>query len=523
METEIGGGGGGGGRAELLLRGYTRERTGGNAKDSCAEAGSESPPPNVGRSSAITSREVALAIGPRTLSRECVFSASMELRCRCFLATSSPSESWKRRASSADEAERAIISSLKLRQGSMTAAGASARAVLEGSSSLLFASPRRASSNLALLAALLLSLLLLAQAQAQSAEEFSVDRTALNQQIQTAAFQSTGRLRRYGFQFGEVNLPVGVKVEENLRHVVLVYRSFKDYNFHNATAGSEFAAPVVGVLVYNGTNLTNFDPLPELRVTTTARPIEVTVANLNTNNNNNINATCVLFNDTDIVVSNFTSPSSSSCSWTTLGDFALLVPRVMDSPGGSKSSNNAWKIAVGAVAGAIVLLGLLSLVALVAVRYRERAKFAKMERVADHGETLHHTLIGGGRAPAAASTRTKPVLESDYISPIFGAFTFWAMHQQQQQWQSVVVMVVVVDMAAGKTDSFEDLKITISSRGRRNKVSQEWPNARDGMFVFTWDLPLALSYGGVGFPITPSNFHLGGPRNAARGARDSTA
>lgn len=319
--------------------------------------------------------------------------------------------------------------------------------VLEGSSSLLFASPRRASSNLALLAALLLSLLLLAQAQAQSAEEFSVDRTALNQQIQTAAFQSfprrvvtgavynaslpgnlsgvadvrmvrfrTGRLRRYGFQFGEVNLPVGVKVEENLRHVVLVYRSFKDYNFHNATAGSEFAAPVVGVLVYNGTNLTNFDPLPELRVTTTARPIEVTVANLNTNNNNNINATCVLFNDTDIVVSNFTSPSSSSCSWTTLGDFALLVPRVMDSPGGSKSSNNAWKIAVGAVAGAIVLLGLLSLVALVAVRYRERAKFAKMERVADHGETLHHTLIGGGRAPAAASTRTKPVLESDYVS-----------------------------------------------------------------------------------------------------------
>lgn len=97
------------------------------------------------------------------------------------------------------------------------------------------------------------------------------------------------------------------------------------------------------------------------------------------------------------------------------------------------------------------------------------------------------------------------------------------MHQQQQQWQSVVVMVVVVDMAAGKTDSFEDLKITISSRGRRNKVSQEWPNARDGMFVFTWDLPLALSDGGVRFPITPSNFHRGGPRNAARGARDSTA
>ncbi|KAG6558046.1 hypothetical protein Mapa_000226 [Marchantia paleacea] len=319
--------------------------------------------------------------------------------------------------------------------------------LLQGSSSSLSfsswsSSRRKSSSNLVLLVTLSLSLLL--SAQSQSAEEFAVDRTALNQQIQRAAFQSfprrvvtgtvynaslpgnlsgvadvqmvrfrTGRLRRYGFQFQQVNLPVGLKVEENLRHVVLVYRSFKDYNFHNATAGSDFAAPVVGVLVYNGTNLTNSDPLPELRVSTTARPIEVTVDNLNNRGGGNV--TCVLFNDTGITVSNFTSPpSSSSCTWTTLGDFALLVPRVMESPG--KSSNHAWKIAVGAVAGAIVLLGLLSLIALVAVRYRERAKFAKMERVADHGETLHHTLIGGGRAPAAASTRTKPVLESDYVS-----------------------------------------------------------------------------------------------------------
>ncbi|KAL3689871.1 hypothetical protein R1sor_016180 [Riccia sorocarpa] len=312
--------------------------------------------------------------------------------------------------------------------------------------SLCSSSSSRSCLNLWLLVSILASLLL-SVTQAQTLVEFAVDRTALNQQIQRAAFQSfpsrvrtgtvynatlpgnlssvvdvqmvrfrTGKLRRTGFQFQRVNLPVGVTVEGFPVHVVLVYRHFKGVNFHNISTVEEFVAPVVGIYVYNGSNLTTSAALPELNVTTSSRPIEVTASNLNIAQGTNV--TCVLYNDTGLTaVYNITSTLSTdsrSCSFDTLGDFGLLVPRTM---GSSDSDNdNAWKIAVGAVAGAIVLLGLLTLIALAAVKYREKSKFDKMERVADHGETLNHTLIAGGRAPAAASTRTKPVLENDYSS-----------------------------------------------------------------------------------------------------------
>ncbi|KAL2631939.1 hypothetical protein R1flu_016625 [Riccia fluitans] len=392
-----------------------------------------------------------------------------DLLCRCAVALV--------KLGFAEGAAAAVAINLKPDESSMTASGARALAAIdsratdsshmcssgvgcwmfnrdrvdrthtqESSSSSPSPSRCRSSLNLWLLVSILASLLL-SLTHAQTLGEFAVDRTALNQQIQVAAFQSfpnrvrtgtvynatlpgnlssvvdvqmvrfrTGKLRRTGFQYQQVNLPVGVTVDEFPVHVVLVYRYFKGFSLHNISTGEEFVAPVVGVYVYNGSNLTTSGPLPELTVSVLSQRIEFTTAS-NLNITQGTNVTCVLYNDTGFTgVSNITSTSLSSrtCSWDTLGDFALLVPRTMGSSG--SDSDNAWKIAVGAVAGAIVLLGLLTLLVLAAVKYREKAKFDKMERVADHGETLNHTLIAGGRAPAAASTRTKPVLEDDYPS-----------------------------------------------------------------------------------------------------------
>ncbi|KAK4801002.1 hypothetical protein SAY86_021489 [Trapa natans] len=107
------------------------------------------------------------------------------------------------------------------------------------------------------------------------------------------------------------------------------------------------------------------------------------------------------------------APGPASTSEGDGGASANPRPVIMGKSEGNK--RKVW-IIVGSVVGGIALLVLFASLILWAQKFNQRQKMQQMERAAEVGEALHLASIGNVKAPAAMVTRTRPVLETEYVT-----------------------------------------------------------------------------------------------------------
>lgn len=255
--------------------------------------------------------------------------------------------------------------------------------------------------------------------------------------IKVAALRlRSGSLRRKGFtNYKEFSIPRGVIVMPYVERLVLVYQNLGNWSeFYYPLKGYSYLAPVLGLLAYDAKNL-SATGLPELDIRASGDPISIVFPDVSPGSDG-FAAKCVRFGPQGLV--NFSIVSSGNrCLTTQQGHFSIVVesiapapsplpvaptapPREVPSPTPpghkkKKESNSKMWIIVGSVVGGLVVMGLLSFLALWAQKYKQRKKMERIEMAAEAGEPLNMVSVGDTRAPAAAVTRTQPVLENEYM------------------------------------------------------------------------------------------------------------
>jgi hypothetical protein len=243
----------------------------------------------------------------------------------------------------------------------------------------------------------------------------------------------SGSLRRKGFPgYFEFGIPSGVIVQPYVERVVLVYHSLGDLSQkYYPLPGYTYLTPVLGLLFYDAANLSAVG-LSELSIVASGSPISVSFNNVREVPPGSAGPPpqCVWF-DLDGVPQFRDLEANNVCSTYRRGHFSIVVnsseiapapgpsgaiaPPIPTDGGHAKGRSDAWKIAVGVVGG-VIALALLALLLVCFVRYRREKRMEVMERNAEVGETLRMAQVGRSQAPVAFGTRTKPVIESEYVA-----------------------------------------------------------------------------------------------------------
>lgn len=248
--------------------------------------------------------------------------------------------------------------------------------------------------------------------------------------IKAAALRlRSGSLRSKGVDsYEEFRIPVGVIVRPYVVRLVLVYQNLGNWSeIYYRVPGYTFAAPVVGLLAYDATNLSATN-LQELDIRASKEPISI---HFNVTAPTGLTPKCIWFSlNGTTKFSNLTS--ASVCSTSYQGHFSIVVESIAPapapaqppkqgpvSPGGGpsaakKDKSRVWKIAAPVVGGSAVLV-LFALLVVWLQKYRQNKRMEEMERQAEIGEALQMTSIGDSRAPMAVGTRTPPMLENEYV------------------------------------------------------------------------------------------------------------
>lgn len=243
----------------------------------------------------------------------------------------------------------------------------------------------------------------------------------------------SGSLRTRGVLkgFKEFTLYPGVIEQPYVERLVLVYQNLGNWSArYYPLPGYVYLAPVVGLLVYNASDL-SAKHLPELDFLASGQPISVEFSDVKSAPVGSV-PKCVSFDLHGVV--NFSNVvSENRCSTVQQGHFSIVAkatspppapasPRPSNVPPGpkhrdkkkKKDDSKVW-IIVGSVVGGFVLLSLLGVLILWLGRYRRKKRMQKMEKAAEVGEALHMASIGSTKAPAAMVTRTQPTLETEYM------------------------------------------------------------------------------------------------------------
>jgi len=241
----------------------------------------------------------------------------------------------------------------------------------------------------------------------------------------------SGSLRRKGFTgYFEFNIPSGVIVQPYVERVVLVYHNLGGLSQkYYPLPGYTYLSPVLGLLFYDAANLSAVG-LSELSIVASESPISVNFSNVREVPPGGPAPQCVWF-DLDGVPQFRDLEANSVCTTYRRGHFSIVVnssevapapapsgaiaPPIPTDGDHAKGRSDAWKIAVGVVGG-VIALGVLASLLLCFVRYKREKKMAAMERNAEVGETLRMAQVGRSQAPVALGTRTKPVIESEYVA-----------------------------------------------------------------------------------------------------------
>lgn len=236
--------------------------------------------------------------------------------------------------------------------------------------------------------------------------------------VDTAKFRC-GSLRRYGAQFKEFRIDIGVTIQPCAERVILITQNLGKnwssiYYTNYDLSRYQLISPILGLLAYNaGSDLKINNPYElgilagdnQITINFTKTPILSGVPG--------IRPLCAFFEaDGKVIFQNQKSPGV--CVATKQGHFGLVVEMPPSMPVRKRISK--WKVAVGSSIGAAIgafLLGLL-LVAMV-VKVKKKARIEEMERRAYEEEALQVSMVGHVRAPTASATRTSPIIEHQYF------------------------------------------------------------------------------------------------------------
>lgn len=241
----------------------------------------------------------------------------------------------------------------------------------------------------------------------------------------------SGSLRTRGVDmYKEFKIPVGVTESPYVERLVLVYQNLGNWSArYYPLPGYSYLSPVLGLLAYDAVNLSATN-LPALDIKATGNPISITFQDMTSAPDGSV-AKCVWFDLHGLT--NFSNVTNGNvCSATEQGHFSIVVESIAPSPepiaspppspsvpspggkGGKKKNSKIWVI-VGPVLGGIALLALLAFLICWLQKYKHKKKMDQMQKASDVGEALQMTRVGDTKAPAAAVTRTQPVLETEYV------------------------------------------------------------------------------------------------------------
>ncbi|QHO48541.1 hypothetical protein DS421_1g06310 [Arachis hypogaea] len=213
----------------------------------------------------------------------------------------------------------------------------------------------------------------------------------------------SGSLRNRGFKsYKEFQIPIGVLEQPYVKRLVLVYHNLGNLseNFY-PLPGYSYLAPVLGLLAYSGANLTGQD-LPELNLVTSDNSILI--------NFKDVKKFPIEQGHFSIVVeSSKIAPSPEPAAVA-----ANFGDEHNHHHGGNKDMSKVWIIVASVFGGCIVFI-ILSLLIVRVKRAKRSMRIQQLEFAAESDETLHMASIGGTKAPLAVGTRTRPMIENDYI------------------------------------------------------------------------------------------------------------
>ncbi|OIT00987.1 hypothetical protein A4A49_14959 [Nicotiana attenuata] len=231
----------------------------------------------------------------------------------------------------------------------------------------------------------------------------------------------SGSMRRRGVsRYEEFHIPIGVLEQPYVERLVLVYHNLANWSsLYYPLPGYTYLTPVLGILSYDASNLSAKN-LPELDIRASEKPILVNFSSVKPMPM----AKCVYFN-LDGAVEFDNVISGNICKTTKQGHFAIVVEFTAAEPepdsGGSGSSSNGksddrkkWVIFGSVVGGFVALVFLVLLIACVN-KCDKQKRIGKMEEAAERGVPLLMTRVGNTKAPVASQTRTRPLLENEYL------------------------------------------------------------------------------------------------------------
>ncbi|KAF7831212.1 uncharacterized protein G2W53_013545 [Senna tora] len=212
----------------------------------------------------------------------------------------------------------------------------------------------------------------------------------------------SGSLRIRGVdRYKEFQIPIGVVEQPYVERLVLVYHNLGNWSdqFY-PLPGYTYLAPVLGLLAYSAANLSASE-LPELDIRASDKPILIKFPDVKSSpSSSSSSPKCVYFDLQGSVQFDMLLPGNV-CSTVKQGHFSIVVEESSPpSPSPSPSpSPRSW----GEEEEEEVR------------RSKKDTKIQKMEWAAESNENLQIASIGGTKAPLALGTRTRPVIETDYI------------------------------------------------------------------------------------------------------------
>lgn len=247
----------------------------------------------------------------------------------------------------------------------------------------------------------------------------------------------SGSLRNRGVNmYKEFEIPTGVFEQPYVERLVLVYHNLGNWSQHfYPLPGHTYLAPVLGLLAYSASNLSAIE-LPELDIRASDQPIMIKFKELKKQMQNPISPSspkCVYFDLNGSVQFDILLPGNV-CPTRQQGHFSIVVEESESpspSPSPEPSSNGApnggndgkrkkkksyvvW-IVVGSCGGGLIMLVVLYLLVVRVRKSNAALRIKQMEWAAETNEPLHMKHIGGAKAPLALGTRTRPVIETDYV------------------------------------------------------------------------------------------------------------
>ncbi|XP_073270747.1 uncharacterized protein [Primulina huaijiensis] len=235
----------------------------------------------------------------------------------------------------------------------------------------------------------------------------------------------SGSLRRKGVErYKEFRIPVDVIEQPYVERLVLVYHNLANWSgLYYPLPGYNFLTPVLGLLAYDATDLSAKN-LSELDFRANGDPISIGFSNVRSGLKGSL-PKCVSFGlDGSVGFDNVVN--GNTCLTRNQGHFSIVVESLAAPPapspeggapggsGGKRRKKKVW-IIVGSVVGGLIALVFLSMLFFCVRKCRRRKEILRMERAADTGVNLPMTTVGTTKAPVASQTRTRPMLENEFV------------------------------------------------------------------------------------------------------------